>query len=129
MQVSFEGRVVTPRIGGIGRYAIHLIDALLSLSIQQSPDLEFVIFMAPQTDRTLFEDTRAHVCERFGRIKSTLIRSALLLPVGVKCEHIDVFHGLEQLDIPLFFKAGIYVVTIHDVIPLVLPWAFPRRHR
>jgi glycosyltransferase involved in cell wall biosynthesis len=129
MRIGLEGRVLTPHIGGIGRYAIHLIDALLALSIQQYPDLEFVIFTAPQTDRTLLEGSRARLCERFRRVKSTLIRSAVLLPVGVRCEHIDVFHGLDQSGIPLFFKAGKYVVTIHDVIPLVLPWAFSPRHR
>ncbi len=69
------------------------------------------------------------ICERFRRIKSTLLRSAVLLPVGVLLERIEVFHGLDQSGIPLFCKAGKYVVTIHDVIPLVLPWAFPLRHR
>jgi len=71
----------------------------------------------------------ASTCERFGWIKSTLLRSSVLLPVGVLLERIEVFHGLDQSGIPLFFKAGKYVVTIHDVIPLVLPWAFPPRHR
>jgi glycosyltransferase involved in cell wall biosynthesis len=44
-------------------------------------------------------------------------------------EHIEVFHGLDQSGIPLFCRAGKHVVTIHDVIPLVLPGAFPTRHR
>jgi glycosyltransferase involved in cell wall biosynthesis len=129
MRIGVEGRVLTPHIGGIGRYATHLLEALLPLSAQQCPDLEFVIFTAPQTDRTLLDGTRARLCERFRRIKSTLLRSSVLLPAGVWCEHLDVFHGLDQSGIPLFFKAGKYVVTIHDVIPLVLPWAFPPKHR
>jgi glycosyltransferase involved in cell wall biosynthesis len=129
MRIGLEGRVLTSRIGGIGRYAIHLIEALLSLSTQQCPDLEFVIFTAPQTDRALLEGSRARLYDRFRRIKSTLLRSSVLLPAGVWCEHIDVFHGLDQSGIPLFFKTGKYVVTIHDVIPLVLPRAFPPRHR
>jgi glycosyltransferase involved in cell wall biosynthesis len=129
MRIGIEGRVLTSRIGGIGRYALHLTEALLSLTIQQYRDLEFVIFTAPQTDRAFLVGSRAHLCERFCRIKSTLMRSAVLLPVGVLCEHIDVFHGLDQAGIPLFSNVGKYVVTIHDVIPLVLPWAFSRRHR
>jgi glycosyltransferase involved in cell wall biosynthesis len=129
MRIGLEGKVLTPRIGGIGRYAMHLIEALLTLSGQTCPDLEFVIFTAPQTDRSLLQGSRAALCEHFRRIKSTLLRSSVLLPVGVRCEHIDVFHGLDQSGIPLFFKMGKYVVTIHDVIPLVLPWAFSRRHR
>jgi glycosyltransferase involved in cell wall biosynthesis len=129
MRIGFEGRVMTPRIGGIGRYAMQLIDALLSLSAQECADLEFVIFTAPQTDRALPAGSRARVCARFRRFKSTLLRSAVLLPAGVRWEHIDVFHGLDQSGIPLFFKGGKYVVTIHDVIPLALPWAFSLRHR
>jgi glycosyltransferase involved in cell wall biosynthesis len=129
MRIGLEGRVLTPRIGGIGRYAIHLTEALLSLSMRQGLDLEFVVFTAPQTDRAFLEGSRASRCERFRRIKSTLLRSSVLLPAGVWCEHIDVFHGLDQAGIPLFFKRGKYVVTIHDVIPLVLPWAFSLQHR
>ena len=129
MRIGLEGRVLTPRIGGIGRYAIHLLEALLSLSSRQYPDLEFVIFTAPQTDRDILRGVGAATCERFRWIKSTLLRSSVLLPVGVLLERIDLFHGLDQSGIPLFFKAGKYIVTIHDVIPLVLPWAFPPRHR
>jgi glycosyltransferase involved in cell wall biosynthesis len=88
-----------------------------------------VIFTAPQTDCRLLEGAQVKLCERFRRIKSTLLRSSVLLPAGVWCEHIDVFHGLDQSGIPLFVKMGKYIVTIHDVIPLILPWAFPLRHR
>jgi glycosyltransferase involved in cell wall biosynthesis len=129
MRIGVEGRVLTPHIGGIGRYAIHLIEALLSLSAQKCPDLEFVIFTAPQTDRGILKGLGASACERFCRFKSTLLRSSMLLPIGVWHEHLNVFHGLDQSGIPLFFRTGKYVVTIHDVIPLVLPWAFPPRHR
>jgi glycosyltransferase involved in cell wall biosynthesis len=129
MRIGLEGRVLTPRIGGIGRYAIHLIEALLTHSALQRADLELVIFTAPQTDRHCLPGASVSLCERFRRIKSTLLRSAALLPAGVRCEHLDVFHGLDQSGIPWFFKAGKSVVTIHDVIPLVLPWAFPLRHR
>ena len=129
MRVGLEGRVLTPRIGGIGRYAIRLVEALLALSVQESPDLELVIFTAPQTDQLVLRGIRATVCERFCRVKSTVLRSSVLLPVGTVLDHIDLFHGLDQSGIPLFFKTRRSVVTIHDVIPLVLPWAFPRRHR
>jgi glycosyltransferase involved in cell wall biosynthesis len=129
MRIGLEGKVLTPRIGGIGRYAVHLTEALLTLASRRCPDLEFVIFTAPQTDRDVLRGVGARPCEHFRWIKSTLLRSSLLLPVGALLEHIEVFHGLDQSGIPLFFKAGKSVVTIHDVIPLVLPWAFPPRHR
>ena len=129
MRVGVEGRVLTPHIGGIGRYAISLVEALLALSTQEAQDLELVIFSAPQTDQLVLREMRATISARFSRIKSTLLRSSVLLPVGAILDHIDLFHGLDQSGIPFFFKTGQAVVTIHDVIPLVLPWAFPRRHR
>jgi glycosyltransferase involved in cell wall biosynthesis len=129
MRIGFDGRVLTRRIGGIGRYAIHLIEALLALSAQKCANLELVIFTAPQMERALVEGSGAHLCERYRRIKSTLLRSSALLPAGIVLEHLDLFHGLDQSGIPLFFKAGKYIVTVHDVIPLVLPWAFPIKHR
>jgi glycosyltransferase involved in cell wall biosynthesis len=129
MRVGLEGRVLTPRIGGIGRYAIRLVETLLALSVQEFPDLELVIFTAPQTDRLVLRGMQTAICERFCRIKSTMLRSSVLLPVGAILDHIDLFHGLDQSGIPFFSKTRKSVVTIHDVIPLVLPWAFPRRHR
>jgi glycosyltransferase involved in cell wall biosynthesis len=129
MRVGVEGRVLTPRIGGIGRYAIKLVEGLLALRARECPELELVIFTAPQTDPVIVNDLKASVCERFHRFKSTLLRSSVLLPAGVVLDRIDLFHGLDQSGIPLFFKTRKSVVTIHDVIPLVLPEAFPPRHR
>jgi hypothetical protein len=40
-----------------------------------------------------------------------------------------VFHGLDHVGLPPFFKRNRYVVTIHDVIPLLLPHTFTLRHR
>ena len=38
-------------------------------------------------------------------------------------------HGLDHVEIPLFFKKGKYVVTVHDVLPLILPQMFTLKHR
>jgi glycosyltransferase involved in cell wall biosynthesis len=129
VRIGIEGKVLSRKTGGIGRYAIKLMETLISLSAQQWPDLELVIFTAPQTDRALIPGLSVNMCERFRQIKSTLIRSSVLLPAGMLLEHIEVFHGLDQSGIPLFCRAGKHVVTIHDVIPLILPGAFPTRHR
>jgi glycosyltransferase involved in cell wall biosynthesis len=129
MRIGIDGKVLSQRIGGIGRYAIKLVEALLALRTRECPDLELVIFTAPQTDPVILNGMRASICARFQRFKSTLLRSSVLLPAGVVLDHIDVFHGLDQSGIPFFFKMKKAVVTIHDVIPLVLPEAFPPRHR
>lgn len=129
MRIGIEGKALTPKIGGIGRYAINLVKALLSISAEERPEMEFVIFTAPQTDQGTLDGLKAGFCHRFRRIKSSLLRSSLFLQAGLVLERIDIFHGLDQSGIPFFFKRGKYVITIHDVIPLVMPWAFPLKRR
>ena len=129
MRVGLDGRVLTPRIGGIGRYAIRLIEAYAALKATEYPDLDLVVFTAPQTDRSLLDDLQVRLCERFRWSKSTVLRSSILLTVGEQLEQIDLFHGLEPSGFPLFYTRRKCVVTIHDVTPLILPWAFPPRHR
>src|SRR5687767_756539 len=118
MRVGLDGRVLTPRIGGIGRYAIRLIEAYTALKATEYPDLDLVVFTAPQTDRSLLDDLQVRLCERFRRSKSTVLRSSILLTVGEQLEHIDLFHGLEPSGFPLFYTRRKSVVTIHDVTPL-----------
>jgi len=129
MRVGLDGRVLTPRIGGIGRYAIRLIEAYAALKATEYPELELVVFTAPQTDRLLLDNLQVRLCERFQWSKSTVLRSSILLTVGELLEHIELFHGLEPSGFPFFYKTRKSVVTIHDVTPLILPWAFLPRHR
>jgi len=129
VRIGIEGKVLTRKIGGIGRYAISLIRTLLLISAEEYPDMEFVIFTAPQTDPRALDGFKALCCDRFRGIKSSLLRSSVFLPTGVILEQIDVFHGLDQSGVPLLFKKGKCVVTLHDVIALALPWAFPLRRR
>jgi glycosyltransferase involved in cell wall biosynthesis len=129
MKVGIEGKVLTRQIGGIGRCAINLLQGLQACMPAESPDVELVIFTAPQTDPAVLRELKISVCRRFERIKSTLVRSTFCLVRGVVSEQIDVFHGLDQAGIPFFLKKGRYVVTIHDILPLMLPWAFPLKHR
>ncbi len=129
MRIGIEGKVLAPKIGGIGRYAINLVKALLSISAEEHPDMEFVIFTAPQTDQSVLDGFGAGSCDRFRGVKSSLLRSSFFLPAGLVLEQIDVFHGLDHAGIPFFFKKGKYVVTLHDVIALVLPETFPLKYR
>lgn len=129
MRIGIDGKVLTPKIGGIGRYAINLLTGLLTLSVEEHQDVEFVIFTAPQTDRGLLNRFQVNFCDRLCRVKSTLLRSGLLLPTVMMFEQIDIFHGLDQAGLPFFFKKAKYVVTLHDVIAYVLPKLFPFKLR
>jgi len=129
VRIGIEGKVLTRRIGGIGRYAINLVKSLLAISPEVDPGMEFVIFTAPQTDQGVLEGSPVEFCHRFQRVKSSLLRSSFLLPAGVLLERIDVFHGLDQAGIPLFFRRGKYVITLHDAIACTLPDTFPLKQR
>ena len=129
MRIGLDGKVLTLRAGGIGRYAINLTRAMLAEAAARRRDLEFVIFTGPQTSRRVMEEFRGRCTERFLGAKSSLLRSVAHIPLALRRTRIDVFHGMDHVGIPFAGKTGKCVVTVHDVIPLVLPRTFTRRHR
>jgi glycosyltransferase involved in cell wall biosynthesis len=129
VRIGIEGKVLTRQIGGIGRCAINLLTSLVSVASQEWPDLEFVIFSSPQTDLTLVKNLNVKACHILQHVRSSILRACFGLPVGAFLERIDIFHGLDESGVPFYCKRGKYVVTIHDVMPLMFPGAFPFKHR
>ena len=129
MRIGIEGKVLTSRAGGIGRYAMHLVQALLTTSTTRGLAVEFILFTGPQTSRTFLPSSNSTYREHYGMIQSSVWRALFTIPVGIVRQGIDVFHGLDHVGLPPFFKRSRYVVTIHDVIPLLLPHTFTLRHR
>jgi glycosyltransferase involved in cell wall biosynthesis len=129
MRIGFDGKVLTRRIGGVGRCAINLLQAMVSMAAAEGPEVEFVIFTAPQTDPHLLQTLGASICHRFRRVKSSLLRASLLLPAAMSAERLDIFHGLDQSSTPFFGKRVKHVISVHDVLPWSRPWAFPFKHR
>ena len=129
MRIGLDGKVLTLRAGGIGRYAINLTRAMLAEAAARRHELEFVIFTGPQTSRGVMEEFRGLCDEHYLAAKSSLLRSFVHIPHALRRMRIDVFHGMDHVGIPFVGKTGKCVVTVHDVIPLVLPHTFTRRHR
>ncbi len=129
MRVGLDGKILTLRAGGTGRYAISLTRAMLAEAAARRPDLEFVVFTGPQTSRAVMEEFRGRCEECFLGAKSSVIRSLTLVPAALRRLRVDVFHGMDHVGIPLVGRSGKYVVTVHDVIPLILPETFTPRHR
>ena len=129
VRIGLDGKVLTLRAGGIGRYAISLTRAMLAEAAARRGELEFVIFTGPQTSRAVMEEFRGLCAEHFLAAKSSLLRSVVHIPRALRRLRIDVFHGMDHVGIPFAGKTGKCVVTVHDVIPLVLPHTFTRRHR
>ena len=129
MRIGLDGKVLTLRAGGIGRYAINLTRALLAEAAARRPDLEFVVFTGPQTSRDVMEEFRGACEECFLAAKSSVIRSLALVPAALRRVRVDVFHGMDHVGVPFLGRSGRYVATVHDVIALILPETFTPRHR
>ena len=129
MRIGLDGKILTLRAGGTGRYAINLTRAMLAEAAACRPDLDFVIFTGPQTSRDVMEEFEGACEECFLGAKSSVIRSLTLVPAALRRLHVDVFHGMDHVGIPLVGNAAKCVVTVHDVIPLILPRTFTLRHR
>lgn len=129
VRIGLDGKVLTLRAGGTGRYSINLTRAMLAAAPTYRPGLEFVIFTGPRTSRAVMEELGGACDECYLGAKSSLLRSLVQVPAALRRQRIDVFHGIDHVGVPLAGKTGKCVVTIHDVIPLILPRTFTPRHR
>ena len=129
MRIGLDGKVLTLRAGGTGRYAINLTRAMLAAAAEHRRDLEFVVFTGPRTSRVVMDEFSGACEECYLGAKSSVLRSLALVPVALRRRRIDVFHGIDHIGIPLVGKTAKHVVTIHDVIPLIFPETFTLRHR
>ncbi len=129
MRIGIEAKVLTSRPSGIGRYAINLVRSLLKTLPEEDHTFEIVLFTGPQTARSVLDTLTGSYREHFCAMQSSLLRSLFSLPYGIVQHKINVFHGLDHVGLPLFVKHGIYVITVHDVIPLLFPQLFTLKHR
>jgi glycosyltransferase involved in cell wall biosynthesis len=128
MRIGIDGKVISSRAGGIGTSAFNLVRSCLRMAEERYPQMEFVIFTGPHTRSEGIQGTNCTIDTRFQGIESSLLRLLLFIPRGLRTQHIDIFHGLDHLGVPLFAKVGRYVATIHDMIPLLWPQWVTRKH-
>lgn len=129
VRIGMDAKVLTARASGIGRYATNLIRALVPLLAAGARPCDLVLFTGPQTSRALLHTLPGKYQEQHCTTQSSLLRALLSIPRGITRHQVDVFHGLDHVGIPLFAKRCRYVLTVHDVIPLLFPQFFTRKHR
>jgi glycosyltransferase involved in cell wall biosynthesis len=129
MRIGIDGKVISSQAGGIGTSAFNLVRSCVHAAAQKYPQMEFVIFTGPQTSLSGVQGTNWRADGRFQHIDSSLLRLLFCIPRGLRAHHIDVFHGLDHLGVPLLAKGGRYIATIHDMIPLIWPRLVTRKHR
>lgn len=135
MKIAIDARWILPRISGIGAYTRELLRALARLDSGHA----FTVFF----DRADVLNRTAREADLLGRPRFTLRvlpwtvfapASQLHLPALLRNEQFDVFHSPNYM-IPLLAfprrRPGRTraVVTIHDVIPLLIPDHAPRSRK
>ncbi|MCY3932100.1 MAG: glycosyltransferase family 1 protein [Acidobacteria bacterium] len=129
MRIGLDGKILSLRVGGTGRYAINLTREILDEAAASRPDLEFVVFTGPRSDPDVVVELGRRCETHRLTAGSSVIRSLTQVPRAIRRLGIDVFHGMDHVGIPFTGRDARYVVTVHDVIPLILPETFTPRHR
>lgn len=128
MRVGLDGKEISLKADGIGRYAINLIRSMAKILVNEQW-IEIVLFAGPRTQIDFLVPDNILVSNRIRKIKSSLVRSFLFFPIILPEEKIDVFHGLDHVSLPFFNKRGKLVITIHDIITFIFPEFFTWKHR
>jgi len=128
LRVGLDGKEISLKADGIGRYAINLIRSMAKILVNEQW-IEIVLFAGPRTQIDFLVPDNILVSNRIRKIKSSLVRSFLFFPIILPEEKIDVFHGLDHASLPLFNKRGKFVITIHDIITFIFPEFFTWKHR
>jgi glycosyltransferase involved in cell wall biosynthesis len=123
-----DGKVISVKAGGIGRYAINLIQSMAKI-LKNEPSVKIVLFPGPDTQTDFLVPDNILISRRMIKIKSSLVRSLFVYPIILPMEKIDVFHGLHPTGLPFFNKKGKFVMTIHDMITFIHPEFFTWKHR
>lgn len=124
MEIGLDGRLWGASTG-IGQYTSCLL-AGLSKIVPAEMNVTLVVarnrahFAYPSGVRV----TSVPLAHRF-------VWANLCVPLVTYREHFDLYHAVDNLSLPLFWPKGKtrYVLTIHDLIPLVFPNGVRARHR
>jgi alpha-1,3-rhamnosyl/mannosyltransferase len=130
LHVALDGRIITDRFPGIGRYAYHLAAALARRGDVAVTVLTDATAHSARYDLDALARQHPQLTLRPIEISSfTLAEQFRLAPV-VRTLHADVWHSLYYI-MP-FFGLSRYTplaLTVYDLIPLVLPHYWSSKHR
>ena len=125
MRLGIDARIMANKPSGISTYIYNLVKNLLDLD----EELEIFLFsdnnFYPFYDR-IFNSTRLKKVVLRLTKKEKKKWSRIFLPQKLKEYKIDIYHATWNNAVP-FFKGCPCVLTIHDLIPWVLPGHFANR--
>ena len=122
MHIGIDARILGHRRSGIAVYAINLIEQFLGCK-----DLQITLF----SDRPICQEYR-YLTDKvqtvvFGQKKRKLW-AQFYLPGQLKKYKIDVYHAVWNSAVPIIISVP-SVLTVHDIIPLVVPGYFKNRRK
>ena len=122
MHVVFDARTATPHFPGIGRYVRHLVPGVIK---QMGPNDTLTVLHHPQSPLSLSANANISYCP----VSKTPFSMAQQwqIPTLLRQLQADVYHSPYYL---MPYKLGVKtVLTIHDLIPLLLPEYSTRKAR
>ena len=124
MHVALDGRCIHDHFPGIGRYAYNLFSCLADLA----PDDHFTVLFAPSANNSRHD---MPALGARGNVDLLPLESGVFslgqqwaVPRALRSLRVDVHHSPYYLG-PYLVGCPL-VVTIHDMIPYLLPRALPR---
>jgi glycosyltransferase involved in cell wall biosynthesis len=104
MRVGFDAALIGTRTTGIGLYT-----SALSRALAVQPDVSLTL-MGGRREGDVLRHT-----------SSRSLWFAAELPIHLRRSALDVFHGVNNFQLPLVRTGVPYVITVHDLIPELLP--------
>ncbi len=109
---------------GIGRYTSSLIKNLVPLLGTQHE----IVLLVTSSNQCTSEAANVSI-KSFWPLQRAL-RANTYVPWVMRHEAIEVYHAVDNLSLPLVWpkRSTRYVLTVHDIIPVLCPSAVPMKH-
>jgi glycosyltransferase involved in cell wall biosynthesis len=119
MRIGIDGHVLGKNIGGVERYVEKVVELVPGLC----PQHEFMVFVSRRVKGRFAEDRRPNVEFVTLPVSDPIIQRSIVLPWLVRRHKLDVLHV--QRIAPWACGNCRILLTVHDLIPIKHPKAYP----
>jgi len=123
LRIGIDARVMSVRLGGIGRYMLEMVRSMAAR--EKAKDHEFILYPGKDIDSVDLPDNWR--CSQ-RRLTSRGILRSLSYPSLARKDRLDAFYSADYLG-PVLPMPCRTVITIHDLIPIVYPRVTRFQHR
>jgi len=117
MKIGLDGRMLTLKLSGIGRYSLNLCQGLSRLAA--APEIEILPSVQAEVPAGVSRSPR-YISE------NALWRACFSIPAWAKDRRLDLYHATNYGAGPLRPMPVPWILTIHDLFPITHPEFFPR---